>query len=214
MSAPAPAKGPPQRVTLEGRYTRLEPLGKVHVAGLWRSNVPERYAYLFSLPPRDEAELAARIAAAAAIEDPLAFAVVDRQTGLAEGQQSLMRVVPEHGVIEVGGIYWGPWLARTRKATEALFLHARYVFDDLGYRRFEWKCNDRNEPSKAAARRFGFAFEGVFRQHMIIKGENRDTAWFAMLDGDWARLRDEYERWLDPDNFDAAGVQKTSLRFA
>ena len=123
-----------------------------------------------------------------------------------------MRIVPEHGVIEIGGVYWGPALARTRKATEALFLHARYVFDELGYRRFEWKCNDRNAPSRAAALRFGFEFEGVFRQHMIVKGVNRDTAWFAMLDGDWPRIRAEYERWLAPDNFDAEGRQLTPLR--
>jgi RimJ/RimL family protein N-acetyltransferase len=103
-------------------------------------------------------------------------------------------------------------MARTRLATEALFLHARYIFEELGYRRFEWKCNDRNAPSKKAAERFGFAFEGIFRQHMIQKGENRDTAWFAMLDGDWPRLRAEYERWLEPANFDADGAQKTPLR--
>jgi RimJ/RimL family protein N-acetyltransferase len=122
-----------------------------------------------------------------------------------------MRIVPRDGVIEVGGIFWGPNLARRRTATEALYLHARYVFDDLGYRRFEWKCNNRNEASKAAARRFGFQYEGLFRQHMIVKGENRDTAWFAILDGDWKRLRVEYERWLAPENFDADGLQKSKL---
>ena len=103
-------------------------------------------------------------------------------------------------------------MARTRVATEALYLHARYVFEALGYRRFEWKCNDLNEPSKAAARRFGFTFEGVFRQHMIVKGNSRDTAWFAMLDGEWPAIRVEFERWLDPLNFDADGSQKTRLR--
>ena len=139
------------------------------------------------------------------------FAVVDKARGSAEGRQSLMRIVPEHGVIEIGGIYWGPNMARSRLATEALFLHARYIFDELGYRRFEWKCNDRNGPSRAAAERFGFQFEGVFRQHMIQKGQNRDTAWFAMLDGDWPRLRAGYERWLAPDNFDAQGRQRMSL---
>ncbi len=213
MSAPSPAKGPPQRVTLEGRYTRLEPIAEKHVAGLWQAVEPERFDYLFDLPPASEEELARWVMTAAAKDDPLTFAVVGRDTGVAEGRQSLMRIVPEHGVIEIGGIYWGPHLARTRKATEALFLHASYAFDTLGYRRFEWKCNNRNEPSKAAARRFGFSFEGVFRQHMIIKGENRDTAWFAMLDGDWPRLRAEYERWLEPGNFDAGGRQKTELRF-
>ena len=119
------------------------------------------------------------------------FAVVDKATGKAEGRQALMRIVPEHGVIEIGSIFWGPAMARRRLATEALYLHARYVFDELGYRRFEWKCNNLNEPSKAAALRFGFTFEGVFRQHMIQKGENRDTAWFSMLDGEWPALRQD-----------------------
>ncbi|MEP7239346.1 MAG: GNAT family protein [Devosia sp.] len=210
-----PAKGPPQRVVLEGRYTRLEPIGLGHVGDLWRATEGDdaRYAYLFDEAPQSEAEMAAWVASAAAKDDPLMFAVIGKATGTAEGRQSLMRIVPEHGVIEVGNIYWGPKLTRTRVATEALFLHARYVFDTLGYRRFEWKCNDRNAPSKAAARRFGFAFEGVFRQHMIVKGASRDTAWFAMLDGDWPRLKAGYERWLAPDNFDGDGVQRTKLQF-
>src|SRR5690606_8174974 len=116
-----------------------------------------------------------------------------------------------HCSIEIGGIYWGLPMARSPLATEALFLFARHAFDDLGYRRFEWKCNDRNEPSKAAARRFGFTFEGIFRQDMIVKGENRDTAWFSMLDRDRPALRAEYERWLSPDNVDATGAQKRRL---
>lgn len=212
MSRPLPAKGPPARIVLEGRYTRLEPIGTQHVSGLWAAVEPERFRYLFDQPPVDESDLARSVMSAAASHDPLMFAVIHRASGIAEGRQSLMRIVPEHGVIEIGNIYWGPRLARTRMATEALFLHARYVFDQLGYRRFEWKCNDRNEPSKAAARRFGFAFEGVFRQHMIIKGENRDTAWFAMLDRDWPRIRAEFERWLDPGNFHPDGSQRTPLR--
>jgi RimJ/RimL family protein N-acetyltransferase len=122
-----------------------------------------------------------------------------------------MRITPEHGVIEIGNILWGAPIARTRVATEALYLAAKYVFEDLGYRRFEWKCNDLNAPSKRAARRFGFTFEGVFRQHMWVKGANRDTAWFAMLDREWPRIRAAYERWLDPANFDAAGRQRAAL---
>ena len=211
MRKPQPAKGPPQRVVLEGRYTRLEPLGQQHVAGLWRAAEPERFRYLFDQPPASEAEMGAYVETVAPKDDPLFYAIVDKATGDAQGRQTLMRIVPEHGTIEIGGVYWGPALARTRKATEALFLHARYVFDELVYRRLEWKCNDLNAPSRAAALRFGFQFEGVSRQHMIIKGENRDTAWFAMLDGDWPRLKAEYERWLDPGNFDAAGLQKTKL---
>jgi RimJ/RimL family protein N-acetyltransferase len=216
MSAPQPAKGPPQRVVLEGRYARLEPIGPQHVASLYdaasTADGRQRFDYLFEYAPENEAELGVYVQNAAAKDDPLMFAVIDVATGTAEGRQALMRIVPEHGVIEVGSVYWGPRLSRTRAATEALFLHARYIFDELGYRRFEWKCNNGNEPSKAAARRFGFQFEGIFRQHMIQKGLNRDTAWFAMLDKDWPRLRAEYERWLSPDNFDESGKQKTKLR--
>lgn len=217
MSAPRPASGPPLRVVLDGRYTRLEPVGPQHVADLFDAartgDAESRFAYLFDTQPQSVAEMASYVDKAAALDDPLMFAVIDKQTGKAEGRQTLMRITPEHGVIEIGNIYWGPRISRTRVTTEALYRHARYVFDELGYRRFEWKCNDRNAPSKAAALRFGFQFEGVFRQHMIVKGENRDTAWFAMLDGDWPRLRAEYERWLSPDNFEPDGTQKTRLRF-
>jgi RimJ/RimL family protein N-acetyltransferase len=117
-------------------------------------------------------------------------------------------------VIEVGGILWGPAIARTRVATEALCLAARHVFDDLGYRRLEWKCNDRNLPSRRAAARFGFRFEGVFRQHMVVKGENRDTAWFAITDADWPAIRDGFDKWLSPDNFDSDGRQFSRLDIA
>ncbi len=215
MSDPHAAHGRPTRIVLEGNYVRLEPLAPEHVADLYRaSSAPgadQRFAYLFVHPPEDETEMAQRIATAATQDDPMAFAVVDRETGKAGGQQSFMRIVPEHGVIEIGAIMWGPDIAQTRRATEALFLFARHAFDDLGYRRFEWKCNALNEPSRRAASRFGFAYEGTFRQHMIVKGQNRDTAWFAMLDADWPRVRTEYERWLAPENFDAAGMQKTKL---
>jgi RimJ/RimL family protein N-acetyltransferase len=122
-----------------------------------------------------------------------------------------MRIVPEHGVIEIGSILWGPGMARSRLATEALYLAARHVFEDLGYRRFEWKCNDRNEPSKRAALRFGFRPEGVFRQHMWAKGANRDTAWFALLDNEWRGLAPGYQRWLAAENFDAAGRERRKL---
>lgn len=211
----APAKGHPQRQVLEGRYVRLEPLGPEHAADLWAASndtgAAERYRYLFSHAPASLAEMEARIHQSLSENDPLAFAVVDRATGRAGGQQSLMRIVPEHGVIEIGAIYWGPGVARTRLATEALYLFARHSFDELGYRRFEWKCNNANLPSKRAAERFGFSFEGIFRQHMIIKGENRDTAWFSMLDSEWPVRKAGFERWLDEGNFDAAGNQKTPL---
>ena len=217
MSAPSPAKGPPQRVVLDGRYARLEPIGPQHVSDLYRvastGDGAERFKYLFTHAPQSENEMADEVAKAASSPDPLVFAVIDKASGMAEGRQSLMRIEPVHGCIEIGGIYWGERIARTRVTTEALYLHATYVFDTLGYRRFEWKCNDLNEPSKAAAKRFGFTYEGVFRQHMIVKGQNRDTAWFSMIDSEWPRLRAEYERWLSPENFDADGGQKTRLRF-
>ena len=205
----------PARVVLEGRYARLEPLSLAHADGLLAASVDARsFDYLFDVPPADLADLKAWITQKAKSEDPLFQAVVDRATGVAGGRQTFMRITPEHGVIEIGNILWGPAIARTRVATEALYLAASYVFDELGYRRFEWKCNDLNEPSKRAARRFGFAFEGVFRQHMWAKGANRDTAWFAMLDRDWPRLRAAYERWLEPSNFDAAGRQRAQLQTA
>jgi RimJ/RimL family protein N-acetyltransferase len=214
MTAPSPARLP-ARVTLDGYYARLEPLGPQHTADLYRAAAgqEQRFAYLFESAPGSQNAMAEWVAHVSGKDDPLYFAVIDKASGRAEGRQSLMRITSEHGVIEIGGIYWGPNISRTRVTTEALFLHARYAFDDLGYRRFEWKCNDLNEPSKSAARRFGFTFEGVFRQHMIIKGQNRDTAWFSMLDGEWPRIEAEYERWLDPGNFAADGTQKTKLRF-
>jgi RimJ/RimL family protein N-acetyltransferase len=216
MSMPQPARGRPERQVIEGRYVRLEPLGHEHAGDLWAASsdadAGERYRYLFVPAPATREEMDARIVRSLSETDPLAFAVIDLATGRAGGQQSFMRIVPEHGVIEIGAIYWGPGIARTRLATEALYLFARHSFEALGYRRFEWKCNDRNEPSKRAAQRFGFTYEGTFRQHMIIKGENRDTAWFSMLDGEWPALKAEYERWLAPENFDADGLQKTALR--
>jgi RimJ/RimL family protein N-acetyltransferase len=202
----------PARVALEGRYARLEPLALAHAAGLLAASASaSSFDYLFDVPPRDMADLRAWIAQRCGMEDQVYAAVIDKATGIAGGRQSLMRIVPEHGVIEIGNILWGPAIARTRVATEALFLAAKYIFEELGYRRFEWKCNNLNEPSKAAAKRFGFTFEGVFRQHMWSKGANRDTAWFAMVDKNWPRIRTAHERWLAPQNFDAAGRQRARL---
>ena len=215
MTAPHPAKSAPERIILEGRYVRLEPIGPQHAGDLYEvSTMPggvERYRWLFNNAPASLAEMEARIEGANAVSDPSYVAVIDKASGKAVGQQGWMRIRPEHGSIEIGGVYWGLPMARTPLATEALFLFARHAFDDLGYRRFEWKCNDRNEPSRAAATRFGFQFEGVFRQDMIIKGVNRDTAWFSIIDSEWPAMRAEYERWLNPDNFGPDGVQKTKL---
>ena len=207
----------PQRATLEGRYARLEPLdSKRHGAALFASarepGGDERFRYLFEQTPAELAELTVWLEKASASSDPLFFAVIDTQTGRAEGRQALMRIDPVHGVIEIGNILWGPAIARSRIATEAFYLFADHIFG-LGYRRFEWKCNNLNEPSKRAAERFGFTFEGIFRNHMVTKGRNRDTAWFAMTDDEWPRLRAGYHAWLDPANFDDTGQQKAKLTF-
>jgi RimJ/RimL family protein N-acetyltransferase len=205
----------PERVALEGRYCRLEPLHPVrHAESLFAaSSAPgaaDRFRYLWE-PVPDRAGFDEWISRAAVSEDLLFHGVIDRGTGRCEGRQAYLRITPEHGVIEIGAILWGPAIARTRVATEALALYARHAFDDLGYRRFEWKCDARNEPSRRAALRFGFAYEGTFRQHMVVKGGNRDTAWFAMTDNDWPRVKDALDSWLDPSNFEADGRQRTRL---
>jgi RimJ/RimL family protein N-acetyltransferase len=208
----------PERIVLEGRYARLEALdpakhGAQLLASAQQPGADDRFRYLFEEPPADMAALTPWLERVSTSTDPLFFAVIDRQTGRAEGRQSLMRIDATHGVIEIGHILWGPAIARTRVVTEALYLFATYAFDTLGYRRFEWKCHNLNEPSQRAALRFGFTFEGVFRQHMVAKGRNRDTAWFAIIDADWPRLKAGYEAWLRPENFAADGQQKSKLTF-
>lgn len=208
----------PERIALEGRYTRIEPLdtarhGDDLLASARAPGAEDRFRYLFEDAPADRAAFSPWLEKAASSDDPLFFATINKRTGRAEGRQALMRIDNAHGVIEIGSILWGPAIARSRVTTETLYLFASYVFDTLGYRRFEWKCNNLNEPSKRAAERFGFLFEGIFRQHMVAKGQNRDTAWFAMIDADWPRLKAGYERWLSPENFDEAGQQKTKLTF-
>lgn len=206
----------PERIALEGAYVRLEPLDPGRHGGhLFHSALQEgaedRFRYLFDAVPSDEAGFARWLEGASASTDPLFFAVIDKSTGRAEGRQALMRIDPVHGVIEIGNILWGPAIARSRAATEALFLSASYAFDTLGYRRFEWECHDANTPSKRAAERFGFTFEGVFRNHMVVKGENRDTAWYSIIASEWPALRTRFKAWLDPANFDDAGRQKHRL---
>lgn len=209
------ARPRPARVPLAGRYCGLEPLDPVRHGGqLFAAsmgpNAEERFRYLFD-EPQDRSGFEGWLKRGATSEDPLVYAVIDLSTQRCEGRQSFMRITPEHGVIEVGGILWGPAIARTRVATEALFLCAQYAFDELGYRRFEWKCDSRNEPSRRAAGRFGFSFEGIFRQHMVNKGQNRDTAWFAMVDSEWPAIKAAFVRWLEPGNFDERGRQKIRL---
>jgi RimJ/RimL family protein N-acetyltransferase len=208
----------PSRTPIDGRYVQLEPLAPRHAEALFEiGSHPDReriYRYLPEGGVGSLADCGRWIAAKLASNDPLFFVCVDKNTGKVTGRQALMRITPEHGVIEIGNILWGAQMAGSRLSTESLFLMARYVFDELGYRRFEWKCDSLNEPSRRAALRFGFEFEGIFRQHLMVKGKNRDTAWYAMLDGDWPRLRGAYEHWLDPRNFDAAGRQSEALAAA
>lgn len=206
----------PTAHNLNGRYVRLEGLDPDrHGPDLYdASSVPEAdrlFTYLYDVPPRSKQDFDIWLAENSRLHDTLFYAVIDLETDRAVGRQALMRIDADNGVIEVGSIYWSPALARTRGATESIYLLARYLFDDLGYRRFEWKCDDANDPSKRAAQRFGFQYEGLFRQHNVVKGRNRDTAWFAMLDSDWKRLAPGYEAWLDPANFTAEGQQIRNL---
>jgi RimJ/RimL family protein N-acetyltransferase len=207
----------PPHAVLEGHYARLEPLDPIrHGDQLYAMATgpgsQDLFRYLFDEPPSDRADYDGWLERSAAATDPLFFALIDRATGRAEGRQGLMRIDTANGSVEMGQVQWGPAIARSRVTTEAVYLFANHVFA-LGYRRFEWKCNDLNEPSRRAALRFGFQFEGIFRQHSVTKGRNRDTAWFSMIDSEWPRLQAGYEKWLRPDNFDTHGQQKSKLEF-
>jgi RimJ/RimL family protein N-acetyltransferase len=209
---PHPARDRPRRAVLEGARVRLEPLDPArHAETLFAAARGDDalWDYLPYGPFDDVAALSAHLAAQAESEDPLFFAVV--VDGAACGVVSYLRVEPAHGCIEIGHIWFGAPLQRTPAATEAIYLLAREAFDGLSNRRFEWKCNASNARSRRAAERFGFTFEGVFRQHMIVKGRNRDTAWYSILDGEWPAVRAGFEAWLDASNFDAGGQQRRSL---
>jgi RimJ/RimL family protein N-acetyltransferase len=207
----------PGRIALNGELVRLESLDPPrHAEPLFTASHgaggdPRLWDYLAYGPFAGEAEFTEWLGHRAASEDPLFYAVVDMATMRAQGMASYMRMEPEHGVIEIGHIWFAPSLQRTRQATEAIFLLAGNAFDALGYRRLEWKCDALNEPSRRAAERFGFTFEGVFRQHMVVKGRNRDTAWFSMTDGEWPLRRAAFEAWLTPGNFDESGRQREAL---
>lgn len=205
----------PERITLPGRYVTLVPLEAAHADDLFAATSGADKAWLWDYmsdgPFVDAEAMRVQIGIKAASGDPLFYAVLDRASGRAIGHATLMRIDTANRVIETGNIMFSPALQRTPGATEAMYLLARYVFDELGYRRYEWKCNSLNAPSKRAATRLGFTFEGVFRQHMLVKGRNRDTAWFSMLDTEWPAVKAAFEAWLSPDNFDAAGNQKQSL---
>jgi len=206
---------PPTRVTLAGRYVRIVPVDpESHAPALYAgSRGPgheDLWRYLFNPPFPDEAAMREYLEQRSRAHDPLFFTILN-SAGAPAGYASLMRIEPGHGVIEIGNILYLPALQRTAGATEAMYLFARYVFETLGYRRYEWKCDSLNEPSRRAAVRLGFTFEGIFRQHMILKGKNRDTAWYSMLDGEWPARKEAFERWLDPANFSADGRQRSPL---
>lgn len=208
------ARRRPARATLAGRYVRLEPLDPArHGDDLFSAGAddPEAWRFFSDGPYPTRAAFQSWLDAKSRMPAQIFHAVMDARSGRAEGRVSFMRMDPGNGVIETGAILFGPRLARTRGATEAVYLQARHVFDDLGYRRLEWKCDADNEPSRRAALRLGFVFEGVFRQHMVVKGENRDTAWFAMLDRDWPARKAAFEGWLAAENFDESGGQRRAL---
>jgi RimJ/RimL family protein N-acetyltransferase len=208
---------PPARQLLLGSHVLVRPMSaSTDAEALYAvSHPPEGDPALWTyLPdgPYDSVEhLRRTLTWAQRFEDPLYFTLARLPDEAPEGVASYLRITPEFGVIEIGHIWFGPPLKRTTAATEAIYLLARHAFDDLGYRRLEWKCNALNAASRRAAERFGFTCEGVFRKHMIVKGRSRDTAWYAITEDDWPSVRGGFQRWLAPDNFDSAGVQRRGL---
>ena len=210
------ARPRPPHTPMEGRLCRVEPVDiDRHAADLHAANLEDRegrnWTYLAYGPIATLDEYRDWMRKTCLGDDPFFHAIIDRKTGRAVGVASFMRIDPAPGVIEVGHINYAPPLQRTAAATEAMFLMMRRVFDELGYRRYEWKCDALNAPSRAAALRFGFRYEGIFRQATIYKQRNRDTAWYAIIDRDWPALKAGYQRWLDPGNFDAGGRQRQKL---
>ena len=206
----------PARSTLRGRLATVVPLDPAaHEEALYEgthgADREKLWLYMGAGPFSDRASFRAYLDKLAVSDDPLSFTIITNADGRAAGHASYMRMAPEHRVIEVGNIFYTASLARSAAATEAMYLMAKHIFEDLNYRRYEWKCNALNEPSRRAALRLGFSFEGIFRQHMIQKGRNRDTAWFAMLDHEWPARRARFEAWLRPENFDESGKQRAAL---
>ena len=218
VGAPVPGWEPrprPPRTPMVGRFCRVEPLDVARHAGeLYEANCDDasgaNWTYLGIDAPADFAAYRAWLEKMAAGDDPLFHAIVDTG-GKAVGVATFMRIDPANGVIEVGNINYSPRLQRKPAATEAMYLMMARVFDELGYRRYEWKCDDLNAPSRAAAGRLGFRYEGTFLQAIVYKGRNRDTAWFSITDREWPAIKAAFERWLAPDNFDAEGRQKQGL---
>lgn len=205
-------RAPVEKKVLEGRFVRLEPLdADRHGKGLFEASsmadAGDRFRYLPEKPAESLEGFRPWLEMAQASEDPLYFAVIDKATGKVAGRQTFLRTNAAHGVTEIGHIFWSSLIAKTPATTEAFYLFAKYVFEDLTYRRFEWKCNNVNEPSKRAALRYGMSPEGVHRQALVVKGENRDTAWFSLLDHEWPLCKEAFEAWLSADNFDDKGQQ-------
>src|SRR6266576_3667972 len=202
----------PSPVTLAGRYGRIERLAQHHDATLWNAvkGHDHIWTYMSYGPLADSAAFTEWLAGRVKLEDPYSYAIIDA-SGQAVGIATLMEIRPAMRVIEVGNILYSPSLQRTPLGTEAQYLLARYAFDALGYRRYEWKCNALNAPSRRAALRYGFVFESILRQHMIVKGRSRDTAYYSMLDSEWPARKAAFERWLAPENFDTSGKQRVSL---
>ncbi|NDJ58633.1 GNAT family N-acetyltransferase [Enterobacteriaceae bacterium 4M9] len=205
----------PQRVTLSGPRCRLEPLTAQHAAALWQAfqTAPDtrHWTWLPHPPPSDERAFHQLIADAATLDDPLHFAVIDAASQQPVGRLALMRIDSANGCVEVGHVHFSALMSRTPLATEAHWLLMRYVFDTLGYRRYEWKCDSLNAPSRKAALRLGFQFEGIFRQAVVYKGRNRDTAWFSIIDSEWPMIGLALTRWLAPENFSTDGQQRQRL---
>ena len=199
---------------LEGRFVCLEKLDTArHADGLWRALEgpgadPRLWDYLPYGPFADRSAFNAWLDNHARHNDPYFFSVIDRASGDVQGLLSLMSIVPEHGRIEIGHVTFGAPMQRSPKSTEAVYLLARHIFDQ-GYRRLEWKCNNANERSKYAAERLGFSFEGVFRQHTVVKGKNRDTAWYSIIDAEWPQVGAGFEAWLSAANQTGSGQLKT-----
>ncbi|MEL7429198.1 MAG: GNAT family protein [Pseudomonadota bacterium] len=202
----------PHRKVFEGKYVRLEPLdaskhGDELYEAVTHGDADGRFRWLPEDTPESRDAFEPWLAMAEKSEDPMYFAVIDLSTGKVAGRQTMMRMNPENGVAEIGHIHWGPAIQKTPATTEAFYLFATHLFDELGYRRFEWKCNNRNEPSKDAALRYGMTPEGVHRQAAVLKGENRDTAWFSLLNYEWPKVGSAMRKWLDISNFDDQGQQ-------
>lgn len=210
------ARPAPGREPMVGRWCRLEPVDpERHVADLWRAVSSDAsgslWTYLAYGPFASQDAYRSWLLATCLGADPLFFAIVDGASGRAVGLASYLRIEPAVGVIEVGHLQYSPLLQRTTAATEAMFLMMRRAFSELGYRRYEWKCDVLNAPSRQAAERLGFRFEGIFRQATIYKGRNRDTAWYSIVDHEWPRLERAFERWLEPSNFEGDGSQRQTL---